>query len=95
MVDTDPKNDGFVRSAVAADVWLSRVITVLLVMIGPGYGGSLLDKRWGTSFLTPLGLVIGVPLGIWYLIQCTKPRPPADEPKNHHQDEPPDGTTGE
>ena len=54
-----------------ANVWLSRITTVVLEMLLPGLAGHWLDQRWGTNFLILVGLVFGLTLGIWHLLVMT------------------------
>lgn len=62
------------RAAMArAMQWVSRITTVAGEMVVPAVIGAWLDYRWGTNFLTLIGLLIGVPLGLWHLIKLTKP----------------------
>jgi hypothetical protein len=49
--------------------WASRIIAGALVMVAPGIAGMWLDQRAGTRYLALLGLAIGVPLGLWYLLR--------------------------
>lgn len=58
----------------AAMEWVSRILAVVVVMVGPGLLGHWLDDRWGTSFLTLLGFALGLIAGTTYLIALTKPR---------------------
>ncbi len=48
--------------------WLSRTLAILLFMVGPGLVGSWLDKRLGTGWLTPAGLIVGMALATGLLI---------------------------
>ncbi len=52
--------------------WVSRITTVALEMVVPVVLGTWLDNRLDTNFLVVAGLLIGVPLGLWHLIQLTK-----------------------
>lgn len=52
--------------------WVAKVTTVVGEMVLLGIGGSWLDQRWGTKFLAPVGLMLGVSLGLWHLIVMTK-----------------------
>jgi len=56
--------------------WVAKITTVALEMFLPAVLGGYLDHRWGTSFLSLIGLVAGVTFGIWHLIQMTKTIPP-------------------
>lgn len=59
--------------------WVSRILAVVVVMIGPGLLGGWLDRRWGTGFLTLLGFALGLSVGTAYLLVITRsrtPRPP-------------------
>ena len=56
----------------AAMEWVAKITTVALEMFLPAVAGGWLDRRWHTSFLAPVGLVLGVVVGIWHLIQMTK-----------------------
>ncbi len=52
--------------------WVSKITTVGLEMVVPVIIGSWLDQRFGTQFLTLLGIALGVPLGLWHLLKMTK-----------------------
>ena len=53
--------------------WVSRITTIAVEMVIPAVLGTWLDRRLGTNFLTLIGLLIGVPLGLWHLIKMTRP----------------------
>jgi len=53
--------------------WVARITTVSLEMVIPAVIGTWLDNRIGTNFLALVGLLIGVPLGLWHLLKMTKP----------------------
>ena len=55
--------------------WVAKITTVGLMMVLPAVGGKFLDARWGTSYWTVAGLVIGMVAGFVYLLQITR-RPP-------------------
>ncbi|MBP89745.1 MAG: hypothetical protein CMJ64_24075 [Planctomycetaceae bacterium] len=59
----------WVRDAV---YWTSRVTTVALEMVVLGILGVWADQRLSTDFLGIVGLLIGVPLGIWHLLRMTQ-----------------------
>ncbi len=66
-----------------AATWLSRVITILLIMVGPGLLGAYLDRRWQTGWLMPTGFVVGTMLGIagLLLLSAVHPIPDGDPTK--------------
>lgn len=46
----------------------NAVLTKAVMMLGLGWGGNQLDKKWGTfPWLTFLGVIIGMALGLWYV----------------------------
>jgi F0F1-type ATP synthase assembly protein I len=51
--------------------WVAKITTVGLEMALPAIGGGYLDRRFGTSFWALVGLVLGVVVGIWHLLQMT------------------------
>jgi hypothetical protein len=52
--------------------WVARIFAAALMMFLPGIGGQWLDDRLGTSFLGPVGFVIGLIGGMAYLVSATK-----------------------
>jgi len=52
--------------------WVARITTAVLEMIIPGIVGMWLDRGLGTQFIALLGFVVGVPLGLWHLVQMTR-----------------------
>ena len=56
--------------------WVAKITTVALEMFLPAVLGGYLDRRFGTGYLALVGLVFGVVLGIWHLLQMTKAVPP-------------------
>lgn len=58
----------------AAIAWVSRITTIALAMVVPAAAGGWLDKRLGTSWLGPAGLVIGLAGGLAMLVKLTKTR---------------------
>jgi hypothetical protein len=56
----------------AAMQWVARVFAVALVMFLPGVGGQWVDRKLGTAVLGPLGFVVGLVVGTWYLIAATR-----------------------
>ena len=59
----------------AAVQWVAKITTVALEMFLPAVLGGYLDRRFGTGYLALVGLVFGVVLGIWHLLQMTKAPP--------------------
>ncbi len=51
-----------------ATAWIGRIFATMIFMIGPGAGGLWLDKQFGTRFLAPIGVVIGMALGMTALL---------------------------
>ena len=62
-----------VNAMARAMQWVSRITTIALEMVVPAVAGTWLDHQFETNFLVVVGLVIGVPLGLWHLVQMTKP----------------------
>jgi len=62
------------KNIVAADgiEWLSRTITILIVMVGPGLLGRWLDQKLGSNYLAIVGLGVGLTLGTYILILLAK-----------------------
>ncbi|MDA1052957.1 MAG: AtpZ/AtpI family protein [Planctomycetota bacterium] len=52
--------------------WVAKITTVALEMVVPGAIGMWLDQKLETHFLGVLGIILGVPLGIWHLVKMTK-----------------------
>ena len=52
--------------------WVSRVLSICVVMVLPGLGGGWLDRRWGTSYWTLLGFLLGFASGFTALIVLVK-----------------------
>jgi uncharacterized protein YqgC (DUF456 family) len=56
----------------AALEWVSKITTVALEMVLPTVGGAYLDRRWGTRYWALVGLIVGVTVGMWHLLQLTR-----------------------
>jgi uncharacterized protein YqgC (DUF456 family) len=41
-------------------------------MVLPTIGGAYLDNRFGTAYWAPLGVIVGMVLGLWHLLQMTR-----------------------
>ncbi len=52
--------------------WVAKITTVGLEMALPAIGGGYLDRRLGTSYWAPVGLVLGFVVGFWHLLQMTR-----------------------
>lgn len=48
--------------------WFSRTLAILIVMVGPGWLGSLMDQRFRTQFWAPIGAVLGMLLATMVLL---------------------------
>lgn len=57
-----------------AMVWVSRIMAIGLTMFLPGVAGGWLDARLGTSFIGPLGFVVGLSLAFYSLWQLATRR---------------------
>jgi hypothetical protein len=53
--------------------WVAKITTVGLEMALPAIGGGWLDNRLQTHYWALLGVALGVTLGIWHLLQMTRP----------------------
>lgn len=56
----------------AAVEWVAKITTVALEMALPTVGGAYLDRRWGTQYWALVGLILGVTVGLWHLLQLTR-----------------------
>jgi ATP synthase protein I len=66
--------------------WVTKITTVALEMVLPAIGGGYLDQRWGTKYWTLIGLVLGLVVGMWHLLQMTKqPKHRGSSPKKDHK----------
>ena len=53
--------------------WVSRITTIGVEMVLFGIVGRWADGRLGTSFLTPLGFLLGLIVGGYHLIRLVSP----------------------
>lgn len=51
--------------------WVSQITAIALEIVVCIWLGSWLDARFGTSFWSPVGLVMGPVLGFWHLLVLT------------------------
>ncbi|MCA9194051.1 MAG: AtpZ/AtpI family protein [Planctomycetales bacterium] len=73
--------------------WLARTITIVLLMVAPGYVGSLLDRQWHSRVFTPLGFLLGIAFAVAALlvfIKTVSPPPQRDTPKRAENKPPKD-----
>lgn len=54
-----------------ASAWLGRVAAMAIVMVLPIVGGQYLDESLGIQVLGPIGVLIGLTLGLVYLLAIT------------------------
>lgn len=72
--------------------WVSRITTIGLMMVLPAAGGNWLDARLKTNYWGTVGLVVGLIIGTWQLVQIARggpkspqhSRPPQDTNKSAH-----------
>jgi len=53
--------------------WVTKITTVALEMVLPAIGGGYLDKRFGTKYWALVGVILGMVVGMWHLLQMTRP----------------------
>jgi hypothetical protein len=53
--------------------WVAKITTVALEMFLPAIGGGYLDRWLGTNYWALIGLALGVTVGMWHLLQMTRP----------------------
>jgi F0F1-type ATP synthase assembly protein I len=54
--------------------WVAKITTVGLEMALPAIGGGYLDQWLGTTYWALVGVVLGVIVGMWHLLQMTRPK---------------------
>ena len=47
--------------------WVSRISTLGAMMVLPMIGGRWLDGKLGTTYWSPIGLVVGLAVGTWQI----------------------------
>jgi hypothetical protein len=62
--------------------WVAKITTVAIEMFLPAVGGHFLDRRLGTNFWALVGLALGLTVGMWHLLQMTKPKASGKSGKN-------------
>ena len=56
--------------------WVAKITTVALEMFLPAVAGGWLDRQLGTNYWALIGVVLGVTVGLWHLLQMTKVKKP-------------------
>jgi F0F1-type ATP synthase assembly protein I len=62
--------------------WVAKITTVALEMFLPAVGGRYLDQRFGTEYWALIGLILGVTVGMWHLLQMTRVKERVRPPTN-------------
>jgi hypothetical protein len=70
VVQKSPNGSPYAR----AIEWVAKITTVGLEMTLPAIGGGYLDRRWGTQYWALVGVVVGMTVGMWHLLQMTRPK---------------------
>jgi hypothetical protein len=52
--------------------WVARIFATTLMLVAPGLGGQWLDGRWETRVFGPAGFLLGMVVGVVYLIAVTR-----------------------
>ena len=68
MTDQRPRH----HPIAAAKEWVAKITTVGLEMVLPTIAGTYLDRYLRTSYWAVIGLVVGLVVGFWHLLQMTK-----------------------
>jgi Putative F0F1-ATPase subunit (ATPase_gene1). len=63
--------------------WVAKITTVALEMMLPAVGGRFLDQHFRTNYWALVGLVLGMTVGMWHLLQMTQSKKrPGRSPTN-------------
>jgi F0F1-type ATP synthase assembly protein I len=65
-----PRPDNRHPLAAAAE-WVSRITAIALEVVVCIWLGQWLDRKFGTSYWGPVGLVLGPVVGFWHLLTVT------------------------
>jgi hypothetical protein len=65
-----PSPDNRHPVAVAAE-WVSRITAIAIEIVVLIWLGRWLDSKLGTTYLSPIGLVLGPVVGFWHLMTMT------------------------
>lgn len=83
MMKRSPEDPRAVRNRLIwedAFAWIGRIFATMVFMVGPAAGGLWLDRQFGTKFLSAIGIMLGMALGIAaLLILVNVKRPSLDE----------------
>lgn len=66
----NPPDDKRHPIAVAAE-WVSQITAIAAEIVVLLWLGRWLDSKFGTSFWTPIGAVLGPAVGFWHLLVLT------------------------
>ena len=83
VAENHPKQDPI---ALAME-WVAKITTVALEMALPAIGGGFLDRKFNTSYWALIGVVVGMVVGMWHLLQMTR-TPSAKSKKLSERDGP-------
>ena len=64
--------------------WVTKITTVGLEMALPAIGGAYLDQRLRSKYWALIGLVFGVIVGMWHLLQMTRVPGPSGRNKGRN-----------
>jgi hypothetical protein len=82
MSERSPEDPRAVRNRLIwedAFAWIGRIFATMLFMVGPALAGLWLDKKFGTSFLAAIGVMLGMALGIAALLILVNVKRPSLE----------------
>lgn len=90
MSKRSPEDPRVVRNRLIwedAFAWIGRIFATMVFMVGPALAGLWLDRQLGTKFLSAIGVMLGMALGITaLLIVVNVKRPSLDEEMNEELD---------
>ena len=71
-----------------AFAWIGRIFATMVFMVGPALAGMWLDRQFGTKFISAIGIMLGMALGIAaLLILVNVKRPSLEEEVDEKLDE--------
>lgn len=80
MTRQSPEDPRAVRNRLIwedAFAWIGRIFATMLFMVGPAAAGLWLDRQFGTKFLSAIGVMLGMALGITALLILVNVKRPA------------------